>query len=179
MPERDLRKHTSEKLLLLLVVLLCLEDLKSISITKRSCSELYNNHLHIWQSKVRILILQFISFDILSVISPFPHNLFILRGRCCITDSLGCCERQLFPFPSPLSLSVSFFLTLVFFPPWFLPSLHASFTAFSKEKEEPCLLQLGTKYCGRERAHDDSFGRMAHHQPKVPPRSFRYGQAAF
>lgn len=106
-PSATLGKHLSEELLLLPVIL-CREDLKSVSVTERSCRELYNNHLQIWQSKVRILISQFISFDILSVISLFPHNLFILRGRWHTTCSHDCWDSSFFHLSPSQSLSLSF-----------------------------------------------------------------------
>lgn len=126
----SLGEHLSEGLLPFPVIL-CREDLKSISVTERSCRELYNNHLQIWQSKVRIVILQFISFDILSVISLFPHKLFILRGRWHTTCSLTVETAPSFTFlPLSLFLSLSFCLSGFF---WlFLPSLHASFMALFK-----------------------------------------------
>lgn len=167
-PSSASSKHLSEELLLLPVVL-CLEDLKSVSITERSCRELCNNHLQIWQSKIRILILQFISFDILSVISPFPHDVFTLGGRWHVTYSLDCWERQLFlsHFFSPSqSLSLSLF-SFYFFSPWFLLSLPASFVALLKEKEESCCLQLDIKYCSRENAHDEGFSHVAHNEVRV------------
>lgn len=165
-----LTKHLSEELLLLPVVL-CLEDLKSISITERSCRELYNNHLQIWQSKVRILILQFISFDILSVISPFPHNLFILRGRWHITYSLDCWERQLFLSPFSLSLSVSFFLSLVLFPPWILLVVSSIspclFYGSFKGEGRIMLASAWTQNTAAERARAEDFGHVAHSQGRV------------
>lgn len=110
-PLATLGKHLSEELLLLPGIL-HREDLKSISITERSCRELYNNHLQIWQSKVRILILQFISFDMLSVISLFPHNPFILRGRWHTTCSHDCWDSSFFHLSPSQSLSFSLFLSL-------------------------------------------------------------------
>lgn len=142
-------KHLSEELLLLPVVL-CLEDLKSISITERSCRELHNNHLQIWQSKVRILMLQFISFDMLSVIFPLPaqpfyteretaHHLFPRRLR------KTAISLPFLPLPLCLFLSLPCCFSLPGFFWLFLPSLNASFMALSKEKEESYLLQPDTK----------------------------------
>lgn len=173
-----LGKHLSEELLLLPVIL-CREDLKSISVTERSCRELYNNHLQIWQSKVRILILQFISFDILSVISLFPHNLFILRGRWHTTCSHDCWDSSFFHLSPSQSLSFSLlsFCLPGFF--WlFLPSLHASFMALSKEKGESCLLQLDTKYCSKESLWQ-GLSTWPTPNEEVPGHSFWYSWAVF
>lgn len=138
-PSSASSKHLSEELLLLPVVL-CLEDLKSISVTERSCRELCNNHLQIWQSKVRILILQFISFDILSVISPFPHNLFTLGGRWHVTYSFDCWERQLFSRVFSLLLSLFLSLSFLFFSFFylFLPLLWL----FQKRRKNPVVFSL-------------------------------------
>lgn len=159
--------------------------MKSISITERSCRELYNNHLQIWQSKVRILILQFISFDILSVISPFPHNLFILRGRWHVTHSLDCWERRLFLSLFSLSLSVSFFLSLSWlFPPWFLlvvSSICPCLFYGSFKGEGRILVASAWQKILHQRASPWWGHRPRSPQPSegVPVHPFRYGQAVF
>lgn len=161
-PSATLSKHLSEKLLLLPVIL-CREDLKSISITERSCRELYNNHHQIWQNKVRILILQFISFDILSVISPFPHNLFIPRGRWHTTCSLDWWDSS-FSFTF-LPLSLFLFLSCLFVS---LDSsgcfFHLSMLPlqlFQSRRKNPACFSL-TQNTAAKRACDEDFVHVAH-----------------